>query len=170
MSDQEHRLFRVCDTVATRIVQVNSPGRWAAARRLVEEYAAELAIDLSFQDFTNEIEDLPRHYGLTNGAFFLAEDPTGYSGGVGLRPFADGGGELKRLYVVRAARGRGIGRALAERVIDTARRLRYERLLLDTLASMHAANALYRSLGFKPTVPYRYNPLEGAAYFELKLE
>jgi putative acetyltransferase len=86
-----------------------------------------------------------------------------------LRRFADGDGELKRLYVVPAARGRGIGALLARRIVAEARGLGYARLLLDTLPAMREAQTLYQSLGFKPTSAYRFNPLPGAAFFELSL-
>ena len=76
---------------------------------------------------------------------------------------------MKRLYVQPAARGRGIGRTLAETVIKEAARLGYGRMLLDTVPSMQAAIKLYRDLGFRPIAPYRLNPIPGALFFELVL-
>jgi putative acetyltransferase len=155
--------------VPIRLVQPRSEADWRQARRLVEEYAASLNLDLSFQDFGHEIEHLAGEYGAPAGAFLLAEENGAFFGCVGLRQFADGVGEIKRLYVSPAARVRGVGRLLAEGIVAAAKRLGYARLLLDTLPSMTEAQSLYRSLGFKPTAPYRFNPVPGAAYLELVL-
>jgi GNAT superfamily N-acetyltransferase len=78
---------------------------------------------------------------------------------------------MKRLYVVPEARGRGIARVLAERIIAEARSEGYSRMSLDTLSSrMSGAIALYLSLGFETSEPYRFNPFEDALYFSLSLD
>ena len=77
--------------------------------------------------------------------------------------------ELKRLYVRRDGRGRGLGRALAEAAVAEARRLGYATLRLDTLPAMKAASAIYASLGFVPAGRYNDNPIEGVVFFELAL-
>jgi len=71
--------------------------------------------------------------------------------------------------VIPEARGSGIGRKLAEAVILGAKEMGYERMRLDTLSSMEAANSLYSSLGFRPIAAYRYNPIEGAQFYEICL-
>ena len=151
------------------LVQPRSDDEWRAARHLIEEYAASLNLDLSFQNLEHELEHLAGEYGPPAGAFFLAEEDGSFLGCVGLRRFSDGIGEIKRLYAIPAARGRGLGRLLAERIVAAGRVLGYRRLLLDTLPAMKEARSLYVSLGFKPTAAYRYNPVAGTAFLELEL-
>jgi ribosomal protein S18 acetylase RimI-like enzyme len=76
---------------------------------------------------------------------------------------------MKRLYVMPEMHGRGIGRALAQALIEDARHRGYHTMLLDTLPSMKAAVALYVSLGFRATAAYRYNPVPGAIFLERPL-
>jgi putative acetyltransferase len=76
---------------------------------------------------------------------------------------------MKRLYVRPAGRGSGVGRALAESIVEEARRLGYRTMRLDTLPTMGAAQALYRSLGFAETERYNDNPVPGVLFFERAL-
>jgi len=155
--------------VTVRLVRPGTQDDWRRARLLLEEYAASLDVDLCFQDFARELDHLPEQYGPPAGAFLIAEEDGAYLGCVGLRRFADGVAEMKRLYAAPAARGKGTGRLLAVGVIDAARELGYRRLRLDTLPSMKEARALYASLGFRETEAYRPNPVHGATFFELDL-
>jgi GNAT superfamily N-acetyltransferase len=150
--------------MALRLAPPASDADWLAARRLIEEYAAGLGVDLCFQGIDQELAHLPEHYGPPAGAFLLAFNGTDAVGCVGLRRHADGVGEMKRLYVSPAGRGLGTGRLLAEGILAAAKRLGYGRVVLDTLPSMTEAQALYASLGFRPTDAYRFNPVPGTAY------
>jgi GNAT superfamily N-acetyltransferase len=152
-----------------RLLQATAPHEWDAARRLVQEYAASLDVDLSFQNFDQELQHFATEYAAPTGAFILAEDEGQYLACIGLRRFSDHAGEIKRLYVAPAARGRGLGRVLVERIIDAARQIGYRSLLLDTLPFMKEAQALYLALGFQPTTAYRFNPIEGSAFLRLDL-
>lgn len=143
---------------------------WALARALIEEYSRGLGVDLCFQDLARELRELAHEYAPPGGALLIARLDGRVAGCVALRRLEPGVGELKRLYVVPATRGAGVGRSLVERMLARARALGYARVRLDTLASMHEAQALYRSLGFRPIPPYRFNPLPGTAYFELHLD
>lgn len=152
-----------------RVRAAEGPRDLGHIRDLFLEYAESLDFDLCFQGFDEELATLPGAYGLPQGRLFLAEGEGGIAGGVGLRPLEAEICEMKRLYVRPEFRNSGIGRRLAEAAIGAARLLGYRRMRLDTLASMAAANALYRSLGFREIPPYYDNPLESAIYFERAL-
>ena len=139
---------------------------WDAARHLIEEYAASLRLDLSFQAFDDELASLRAEYGPPGGHFLLASHDGTLVGCGGFRRWSDTACEMKRLYVVPASRSSGAGRALAAALIDEARRRGYKTMRLDTLPSMRAARGLYAELGFRPIAPYRYNPVEGTTFME----
>jgi putative acetyltransferase len=152
------------------LTQPQSKKDWRQARQLIEEYTVSLDLDLSFQNFAHELKHLTTEYAPPTGAFLLAEEKGIYVGCVGVRQFSHGIAEIKRLYVIPAARGRGTGRLLAKGIVTVAQQLRYTHLLLDTLPSMKEAQSLYESLGFKPTAAYRLNPVLGTAFLELELQ
>jgi GNAT superfamily N-acetyltransferase len=152
-----------------QLLQARTPRQWDEAQRLVREYAASLNVDLSFQNFDRELQHFTSEYAPPSGAFILAEDADRYVACIGLRQFSAGIGEIKRLYVEPAARGLGLGRLLVERIIGVARHVGYGSLVLDTLPFMKEAQSLYVALGFKPTAPYRYNPVAGSAFLRLDL-
>ncbi len=153
------------------ILEAHRRPELGAAARLFREYAASLEFDLDFQDFDDEVACLPGEYAPPRGRLLLARDRTEdtAAGCVALRPFGPGICEMKRLFVVQACRGLGVGRALAVAVIDAARDAGYEKMRLDTTARMIAANTLYRELGFHPIDAYRHNPLPDARFWELEL-
>jgi putative acetyltransferase len=155
--------------LGVRIVDGHSEDRLPAARQLFEEYAASLEVDLSFQDFERELAGLPGDYAPPAGRLLLALDGEEPAGCVALRPYEPGVCEMKRLYVRPGRQGTGLGRRLAEAIVDAGREAGYERMRLDTLQTMAAARGLYRSLGFEEIEAYRPNPVHGTTYFELRL-
>lgn len=140
-------------------------------RGLFREYIDSLAVDLAFQEVDAELAELPGKYARPGGEILIARAPDGQAVGcVALRPAAvKGACEMKRLYVRPAGRGQSLGRRLAEAIIARARAAGYRRMLLDTLAPMREAQALYASLGFRPIAPYYDNPLPDARYMALEL-
>jgi ribosomal protein S18 acetylase RimI-like enzyme len=142
----------------------------AAIRELFLEYAQSLGFSLCFQSFEQELANLPGDYAAPEGRLILATRSDVPAGCVALHKFASEICEMKRLYVRPQFRGKGLGRALAERVITEARAIGYKRLRLDTVEPiMRAAVAMYRTLGFHEIAPYRANPIEGALYMEMEL-
>jgi putative acetyltransferase len=141
----------------------------AAARQLFEEYAASLGISLCFQGFDKELAGLPGSYAPPRGRLLLACRGEESAGCVALRPLEPGTCEMKRLYVRPAYRTGGVGRLLAERVIQEAATAGYHRMRLDSLPTMRAALQLYRQLGFREIAPYTTSPVEGAVFLDLQL-
>lgn len=138
-------------------------------RVLFREYASTLGFDLCFQNFEQELADLPGQYAPPSGCLLLATEGDEPAGCVALKQLADGVGEMKRLYVRPQHRGTGLGRTLAEQVIREATRLGYQAIRLDTVPSvMGSAVALYRSLGFQDIPAYCINPVPGAVFMELR--
>jgi GNAT superfamily N-acetyltransferase len=136
---------------------------------LFEEYARWIGVDLSFQGFDQELAGLPGEYVAPRGTLLLCvADGTG-AGCVGVRPFRDDTCQMKRLYVRPGFQGRGCGLFLATRAIVWAAGAGYERMVLDTLPSMTAAQRLYERLGFLDVPPYRFNPVPGARFMERRL-
>jgi epoxyqueuosine reductase QueG/predicted GNAT family acetyltransferase len=136
-------------------------------RRLFREYEAGLPFDLSFQNFEQELADLPGRYAPPSGRLLLARCGGASVGCVALRQIGDGLCEMKRLFVPPAFQSQGIGKALAQAIIEEARRIGYKRMRLDTV--LEPAKKLYRSLGFREIPPYQPVPVAGVVFMELEL-
>ncbi len=154
---------------AMNILRATTPADIAQARALFLEYAAESKLDLCFQGFEEELATLPSKYAPPGGCLLLASEGDIPAGCGALRELTEGVSEMKRLYVRPAFRKLGVGRLLARRLIEEARRIGYGTMRLDTLASMRAARALYESLGFVRIPAYYANPLAEVVYLELVL-
>jgi GNAT superfamily N-acetyltransferase len=152
------------------LVQAECPAHVAQARELFQEYAQSLGVNLCFQNFEQELAGLPGHYAPPDGRLLLAEYDGQLAGCVALHKWEDGVCEMKRLYLRPSFRGKGLGRAIAEKIIVEARSIGYQRMRLDTIGPlMKDAVEMYRKLGFREIAPYRPNPIAGAMYMELQL-
>ncbi len=156
------------------LVCVDSLPRIESARGLLREYADGLAIDLCFQKFEAEIASLPGEYAAPSGRLLLAYVGHSLAGCGALRALPQAAYanacEMKRLYVRPAFRRFRLGRALAEALLDEARRAGYSVMLLDTLDEMESARSLYATLGFEEVAPYYFNPIPGAHYLKADLD
>lgn len=144
-----------------------------ATRSLFLEYANTLQVDLDFQDFGLELQNLPGEYSAPRGTLLVARVDGEWAGCCAMRPLDSSdysnACEMKRLYVRQQYRGLGLGRRLAEAIMESARISAYDCILLDTLDDMESARALYEGLGFESIPPYYYNPIAGAHYLKANL-
>ncbi len=150
-----------------------SPEELQATAQIFREYAESLGIDLAFQQFEQELSTLPGDYAAPRGSLLLAWVDGELAGCCALRPLDNvdmaNASEMKRLYVRPAFRRFGLGRLLAEAILDAARRQGYACVLLDTLDDMEAARSLYEDLGFEEVPPYYHSPIAGAHYLKVTL-
>jgi GNAT superfamily N-acetyltransferase len=153
-----------------RKVEANTHEDVEHARTLFKEYEAGLGITLCFQNFEQELKNLPGDYAPPDGRLLLAKDMDDQIAGcIAMRKLAPGICEMKRLFVRPAYRSTGLGRVLVNTLIDEARNLGYTHIRLDTLPGrMDKAIALYQSIGFVEIEPY-YASVEGAKFMELDL-
>lgn len=158
---------------AIRLETPETPAQLEATREIFREYAQGLGVDLCFQNFDAELAALPGEYAAPNGALLLAYIDDELAGCGAFRALADtdyaNACEMKRLYVRRAFRRFGLGRIIAQALIDRATEAGFSAMLLDTLDDMEAARGLYESLGFQNIPPYYFNPIPGAHYLKVDL-
>ena len=156
-----------------RIVKPQTPEELASVRVIFQEYAQQLGVDLCFQGFDGELDDLPGEYAEPQGALLLAMVDGKLAGCCALRRLVSSdypnACEMKRLFVRNSHRRLGLGRQLAEAILDAARVAGYHHLLLDTLTEMESARALYEDLNFEEIPPYYHNPIAGAHYLKVRL-
>jgi len=188
------RPLPLADTPAMVLITPDEAHEIEATRAIFHDYAASLGVDLGFQNFDEELVQLPGEYAEPRGALLLAlVDPAHapVTAGAPLLARARGGlahvagccalrpldttdypnaAEMKRLYVRPAFRGLGLGRQLAEAMLDAARNAGYACVLLDTLDDMESARALYEDLGFIEVPPYYHNPIAGWHYLKADLD
>ncbi len=167
----EHPTFSDSSRVKNlAIVQAETPVQIAHVRELFLEYAKSLGFSLCFQSFDAELAGLPGDYAPPDGRLLLATLENQLAGCVALHKLGSQICEMKRLYLRPPFRGKGLGRALADRIIAEARQIGYQQIRLDTVEPvMKDAVAMYRRIGFREIEPYRANPIAGALYMELQL-
>lgn len=147
---------------------------WHDARAILRDYADSLDVDLCFQGFEQELASLPGVYAPPQGLMLLALVDGAVAGCGAFRNLPDvdypNACEMKRLFVRPAFRRFGLGRQLAQSLMDRATQAGYSSMLLDTLDEMEAARGLYESLGFEEVPPFYFNPIPGAHYLRVVLD
>ena len=152
------------------LVEANSEEDYAQAASLFKEYAAQLSVDLSFQNFSQELANIRDQYGRPDGIIVLAyAGPNQLCGCFAIRKLEHEVCELKRMYLRKEYRGQGFGRKLLDSALQQAKKLAYQKMRLDTLPEMKQAIQLYKNMGFYDIPAYCYNPVPGTRYLEVLL-
>lgn len=151
--------------------EARSDREYEIAVDLFREYASHIGFDLSFQNFEDEICKIKNHYSRPSGQLIIVYDnrknPVGC---FGIRTWEDSICELKRMYLKKEARGKGVGKMMMTKALEIGRNLNFELMRLDTLPTMVKAIKLYRYMGFYEIEGYRFNPFKDAKYFEIRLK
>jgi GNAT superfamily N-acetyltransferase len=144
------RLVRTADELGPVVVLAGEFEEWVRARILSDH-----GIDFEFRSERDLFLDLD---GLLEprARLYVAEIDSEPVGIGGLRPLSSHEAEIKRMYVRPSSRGLGAGRAIVQQLIDDARALGYRTIRLDSARFMHEAHALYRSFGFVPSSPHKW--------------
>lgn len=153
-----------------RITQATTASDIDQARELFREYETSLGISLCFQNFADELANLPGDYAPPDGRLLLAKELDQLVGCVALRPVSPTTCEMKRLFLRPEYRSRGLGRVLVEAIIEEARKIGYAHMRLDTISDrMGRAIEVYRSMGFVEIEPYYQSPVDTTKFMELDL-
>jgi putative acetyltransferase len=148
---------------------IKTDEEYSAAINLFKEYAEWLNIDLGFQHFDEELQNLKTMYNAADGGIILCKDKDDFIACVALRKITGDIAELKRMFVQPAHQHKGIGKILLEKAITLAVNCNYKYIRLDTLNHMTPAINLYKKYGFYEIEAYYNNPVSTAVYFEKKL-
>ena len=138
-------------------------------RALIEEYTRRLGRDLTFQHIREELDDIAAKYAPPNGELLVAVEESTVLGMVAYHRHSETRCEMKRLYVVPAARGRYLGERLVSAIIRHAADAGYTEMVLDTIKPLEAAIALYKKHGFEECAPYYDNPMSDVMYMRREL-
>ena len=153
------------------IIQAETPEQIETARTLFREYEASLGFKLCFQNFDEEVENLPGKYAAPDGRLFLALADGQIAGCIALRKLEEKICAMKRLLVRENFRRLKIGKSLIEKLIAEARETGYEKIRLDTYPpKMAKAVEIYKSYGFYEIKPYYLNPYDKTLFMELNIK
>jgi GNAT superfamily N-acetyltransferase len=157
------------------IYSARTPSDYEAFAVLVSEYvdwcrtryrhdAAFVEQVFGYQNLDQELKQLATAYGPPNGKTLLVRSDDQISGGGAFHRLPDGSCEMKRLYVAERFKGRGIGRRLAQALIDAARADGFKLMRLDTGKLLTEAITMYGKLGFRHCAPHLDYPQKVLPY------
>ncbi|MBZ0285741.1 MAG: GNAT family N-acetyltransferase [Anaerolineae bacterium] len=133
-------------------------------RRDVDNYLPDLNDAPPLSGYAEEMAGLPGKYAPPEGRLLLAQYDGQAAGCVAFYKLSDGVCEVKRLWIRPQFRGKKVGRALVESLIEEAHKIGYTTMLLSTVDILKEAQTLYQSLGFEVTAPYFELPPEMMAH------
>ena len=153
-----------------QLVKAITDEQYDIGAELFKKYAQDIRVDLSFQNFDQEILEIKTQYSRPDGILIIVQQHAYLPlGSFGIRKLTDEICELKRMYITKEARGKGLGNIMMIHALQLGQELNYPKMRLDTLPTMSAAITLYEKHGFYEIEAYRYNPIEGTKYFEIDL-
>jgi len=150
-------------------ILANNQLEYEAAQLLFNEYAQWLNIDLCFQNFDKELQQLSIMYAATSGGIVLCKKNNDFIGCSAIRKIDTTSCELKRMWVQLPYQKLGIGETLLKECIALAKKLNYKEILLDTLKRLQPAIKLYKKYNFIETEAYYKNPNSDVVYMKLVL-
>jgi putative acetyltransferase len=150
-------------------ILANTNQEYITAAKLFAEYADWLKIDLCFQNFTKELEELENMYAHNVGGIVLCKIDNVFIGCAAIRKIDSTICELKRMWVQLPYQKMGIGEKLLQECIVLANKLNYKEIRLDTLLRLQPAIQLYKKYNFVETEAYYKNPNKDVVYMKLLL-
>jgi ribosomal protein S18 acetylase RimI-like enzyme len=150
-------------------ILANNQLEYEAAQLLFNEYAQWLNIDLCFQNFDKELQQLSIMYAATSGGIVLCKKGNDFIGCSAIRKIDTTSCELKRMWVQLPYQKLGIGETLLKECIALAKKLNYKEIRLDTLKRLQPAIKLYKKYNFIETEAYYKNPNNDVVYMKLVL-
>lgn len=132
------------------VVRLYEPRDAEGVKSLVAAVLPEYGLKVDFAGADADLVDVPAHYEKTGGAFWVIEDAGRLIGMGGLRRPEPLIGEVRKMYFLPELRGRGLGRALLDRMATFAREQGIRTLTLETASVLKEAVRLYENFGFTP--------------------
>lgn len=147
-----------------------SKSEWDVIPGLLLDYRNEFDDETCFTSFEEEMADIRNVYTSPGSYLLIAVENSKNKivGCVGMRTLSPGVAEMKRLYVIPTHRGLQLGKKLALEIIAYAEENKYDRMLLDTMHEMRAAQKLYKQLGFSIIEPYNDQDTTKVVCFQKK--
>ena len=117
-----------------------------------------------------DLNDIEHSYFQRGAGFYVLEEKDGsIIGAYGLYLLDSQTCELRKMYLQRHCRGRGLGKFLMEHALSKAKEMGFQKMVLETASVLKEAIALYKSYGFVEYQPEHLSSRCDQAY-TLELE